>query len=334
MSGVAALSVVVVTPHDFAHVRRAVRHLQAQDAAGEIELVLVAPSADALSDAGDGELAGFAATRTVAVGPVANVDRAAARGVLAAGADVVAVIEDHGYAQAGWARAVIDAHRAGPWVAVGSVMENANPRGSLSWANLLLGYGWWIDPGRAGEMRDVPSHNGSYRRSALARFGAELPDRMVRGGDLHDRLRDEGGRMFLAAQARIAHTNPSLLSATAALRFQAGRLYGAERWVREGWSAPKRTAYAAAAPLIALVRLRRLRAEHLATGRRHHRIFPQVLPGLVAALLFDAAGQAAGYLAGPGRSRQVLAVFEMDRIRHLTAADRRQLAQPQPDPVR
>ncbi|MCZ2837702.1 hypothetical protein [Modestobacter sp. VKM Ac-2985] len=330
MSTGPALSIVVVSPHDFAHVRRTVRHLREQDDADQLELVLVATTEAAVADARPSELVGFAATRTVAVGAIPNVDRAAARGVLAASADLVAVIEDHAYVAPGWVRAVLAAYRDAPWVSVGSVMENANPDSSLSWANLVLGYGWWIDPAAAGEMRDVPSHNGSYRRAALAAFGEELPDLMVRGGGLHDRLRADGGRMFLAADARIAHVNPSTLPATADLRVNAGRLYGDERRRQERWPAAKRVLYAVAAPLIPAVRFRRIRAEHLAPGREHARLFPRALPGMIAALVLDAAGQALGYLRGAGRAPEVLAVFEMDRMQHLRRRDRERLAEAVP----
>lgn len=324
MSRDPALSVVVVTPHDFPQIRRTIRHLAAQDIAEQLELVLVAPSAEAVSDRGS-EVDAFGSVRIVAEGPIPNVDHAAAGGILAASADIVAVIEDHGYVQPGWARAIVDAYRDRRWVSVGPVMENANPRTGLSWGNLLLGYGWWTDPERAGEMPDVPGHNGSYRRASLVTYGADLAPRMGRNGDLHDRLRETGGRMYLAAGARVAHANPSRLAPTADLRFHAGRLYGAGRAGSQRWRLVRRLLYAAAAPLIPLVRLRRLHAEHLAAGRHLEHLFPRILPGLLLALAFDAAGQATGYLRGPGRAPQVLAVFEMDRIQHLRRSERRQL---------
>ena len=45
-------------------------------------------------------------------------------------------------------------------------------------------------------------------------------------------------------------------------------------------------------------------------------------PALLLGLAFDGAGQMAGYLFGAGRSPDKLAVFEMDRLQHLTARDR------------
>ncbi len=325
MSDTPELSVVVVTPHDFRQIRRTVTHLASQRRADAIELVLVATDEAAIADHDPAELVPFASVRLLPVGPIDNVDRAAARGMIEASAPIVASIEDHAYVQPGWVEAVLDAYSQGPWVSVGSVMGNANPRRGLSWANLLLGYGWWIDPSQAGELDDVPSHNATYRRAALDPFGEGLPDHVGRAGDLHDALREAGGRMWLCGEASITHANPSTVRATADLRFHAGRLYGHERATTGNWSWLLRLLYALAAPLIPLVRAKRLYEEHLAPGRALEGLVPRALPGLLAALAFDAAGQAAGYLRGPGRAPEVLATFEMDRLQHLDAHDRRLL---------
>lgn len=321
------LSVVVVTPTTFAQVRRTVEHLARQSAADRLELVLVAPRPDAVDDARPGELDPFAGVRTVAVGPIANVDRASADGVHAAAAPLVAIIEDHGFVQPGWADALLRAYASGTWHAVGAVMRNANPGSHLSWCNLLLAYGWWMHPERAGIVDDVPGHNVSYQRGALTAFGDDLADRLGRAGDLHDRLRDDGARFLLAPDAEVAHVNPSRWTSTVRLRFHAGRLYGWRR--RQGWSLARRVAYGLAAPLIPLVRLRHLRAGLLAGSGAAH-LVPAILPTLLAVLVVDAAGQAAGYLAGPGRSVEVLATFEMDRRQHLRRSDVPVLAETRP----
>jgi hypothetical protein len=326
----AVLGVVVVTPSTFRQIRRTVEHLRLQADVDRIELILVAPDAAALADADPRELAPFGRVTRVEVGPIDNVDRAAARGMLRTTAPIVATIEDHAFVRAGWVGAILGAYDGQDWASVGSVMGNANPRRSLSWANLLLGYGWWIQRAQAGEHDDVPSHNATYRRSALDRFGDALPAHVGRAGDLHDRLRDAGERMLLHEDAAIDHVNPSATRATAELRFQAGRLYGAMRREQHGWGLARRWVYALASPLIPLVRLRRFHAEQFAPGQEHAGLFPRVLPGLVAALVFDAAGQAAGYLRGPGTAPEVLATFEMDRLQHLDARDRAAFAFPPP----
>jgi hypothetical protein len=324
------LTAVVVTPGDFAQIRRTVHTLRDQDIADAIELVVVAPSEAAVADRTAPDVAGFAAVRVVEEGPIRDVDRAAAAGILAASADVVAIIEDHAYVHAGWARAILDAYASGPWVSVGSIMRNANPRTGLSWCNLLLGYGWWLDPQRAGEMHDVPSHNGSYRREAVLALDGPLVERMGRAGDLHDALRAAGGRMYLCPEAEISHANPSRVPPTADLRFNAGRLYGAERAAGEGWSTAKRLAYALLWLLIPLVRLRGMAGEAFGAGRPLGEVRRRALPATVLALYLDAAGQAVGYLTGAGGSLAKLCTFEMDRVQHLCGADRRMLAPPPP----
>jgi hypothetical protein len=313
-----ALSVVVVTPTRFLQVRRTVAHLRAQSIVDRIELVLVAPTQDAVADADPAELAPFAGVQRVAVGPIPNVDRASASGIRAASAPVVAIVEDHGFVQPGWAAAVVSAYDQGPWTAVGSVMLNANPSSHQSWCNLLLAYGWWLHPESAGELPDVPGHNISYRRDALLVFGDGLPDRLGRAGDLHDRLRAGGARFLLAADAAVAHVNPSRWRSTAQLRFNAGRLYGWQR--SRDWPAWKRWVYALGSPLIPLVRLLRLRQEQLA-GSGAAGLVPGIVPTLLAILVLDALGQAAGYLDGPGGSIDLLATFEMDRRQHLRRSD-------------
>lgn len=324
------LSVVVVTPTRFGQVRRTVDHLRRQSAAGRIELVLVCPTADAVDDADPAELAPFAAVQVVPVGPIPNVDRASADGIHAARAEVVAIVEDHAFVQPGWAEGLLAAYASGDWTAVGSVMSNANPRTHLSWCNLLLAYGWWLHPERAGVHEDVPGHNISYRRAALTAFGEDLRDRLGRAGDLHDRLRASGAAMLLAPDAGVAHVNPSRWRSTTQLRVEAGRLYG---WTRSrAWSPARRLLYALGSPLIPFVRLLRLRGDQLAGSGAAH-LVPAVVPTLLAVLVLDAFGQALGYLAGPGRSVQVLATFEMDRRQHLARVDTPLLAPIGPDAV-
>lgn len=324
-----ALSAVVVTPSRFAQIRKTVRHLRQQDAVDRVELVLVAPTREAVADARPGELAPFHSVTVVPVGPIPNVDKASASGVRAASADVVAFVEDHAFPQPGYATAVVAAH-ADPGVAVVQpTVLNGNPRHALSWCNLLLAYGAWSDPGRAGPVGDCPGHNLTVKRHLLVRHGDGLEDRMGRDGTLVPELRAEGRRFVLDGTARTAHVNPSTVRSTVALRFRAGRLYAHQRATAGRWSPLRRLFYVALGPLIPLVRLVRLSREHLTSGpaavlRR------RLLGPLAAVLAVDGAGQVAGYVAGPGDSVERLATFEMDRRQHLRRDDVAVLDDPVP----
>ncbi|MCU0625158.1 MAG: hypothetical protein MUF21_01550 [Gemmatimonadaceae bacterium] len=319
--GAPALSVVVVSPARFANIRTTVRHLQRQTIRDRLQLVLVAPTTTAIDDHAPHELDGFHDVLLVACGPVADVDRSAAWGLLEAAAPVCGVIEDHAFPEDGWASASLAAHD-GPWVAVGSTMVNANPVTGLSWANLLLAYGAWTAPTTDGERDALPGHNLTYKTAPVAAFGAGLAERLGRGGRLLRELRGAGGRLYLAEAARVHHLNPSTLRATATVRFHSGRLYGAMRAHDGGWGWARRALYVLGAPLIPFVRYARLPRGTFAPRRGIRRPVRTRLAVCIA-LACDAAGQLVGYLRGEGASRAILCAFELDRLPHLTAADRR-----------
>jgi hypothetical protein len=319
------LSVVVVTPERFANVRRTVRHLRSQTVRERIELVLMAPEEAALADRAADELEGFHSVTIVPVGCIDNVDRAGASGLLRGRAPVVALIEDHAFPEPDWAERLLPAWARGPWAAVGSAILNANPATALSWSNLLIAYGPWDEARPAGEIEWVPAHNISLRRDLLEPYGPRLADKLGREGQLLQELAGAGHRFAFEPQARIRHVNPSSLASTAALRFDAGRLYAARRAEAENWSALKRTAYVIGGPLIPGLRFARLRRELFGGGRRRE-LVPRVYPGLMLGLVLDAAGQMAGYALGAGHAPQRLAVFEMDRWQHLSRRDRAALA--------
>ncbi len=322
----ASISVVVVTPNRFANIRRTVRHMRAQTIRDRIELVVVAPSGDALADAASHELDGFHSVRLLDIGQIRDVDKSAADGVRHARAEVVGMIEDHAFAEPEWAEAMLAAHE-GPWVAVASTMVNANPKRQLSWCNMLVAYGPSVEPTIEGERTAIPGHNVSFKRTALAPFGDALRDRFGREGGLLDALRANGGRFLLCERARVHHINPSTWAATAEVRINAGRLYGASRAQAGSWSAVRRLLYSAAGPLIPFVRYSRVTQELFGAGRRAE-LAKRVAPAVFGGLVLDAIGQMAGYAIGEGNSRQVLMHFELDRMLHIPADERREFDEP------
>lgn len=327
------ISVILVVPDGFEPTRRTVQCLRAQTVRDRIELILVGPTDAALRELDPPETAGFFDVRTVAAGLIENVDKAVLHGVRVATAPVVALLEDHAFPEPTWAEALLRAH-LGPWSAVGAVVLNANPDSLLSWVNFLVSYGSWSEPVEWGETGMVSGHNLAFKRAVLAEYGNDLEGLLGREGGLLGELRAKGHRFYLEPEARYYHVNPSLLSSTAELRFNSGRLYGAERAARGRWSLSRRLLYVAGGPLIPFVRFRRIRRELFAAGR-HKRLVPRVFPALLLGLALDAAGQMVGYLIGAGRAESTMASFEVDRMRHLTERDRLRLAgltHPEPRP--
>ena len=141
------MSVVIVTPDRYETIRKTIQHLRSQKARDQLEVVIVAPSKDELSLI-EAEVNDFFQLRIVEVGPIDSTAKARAAGIRQASAPVIAFVEDHSYPGPGWAEALIAAHRQ-PWAAVGPVVCNANPESLISWTNVLLEYGRWLDPKEA-----------------------------------------------------------------------------------------------------------------------------------------------------------------------------------------
>ncbi|MCA1815659.1 MAG: glycosyltransferase [Acidobacteria bacterium] len=312
-----AMSVVVVTPDRYATVRRTIKRLRAQKVCAQLELLLVAPSAEGL-ELDESEVRAFLRHKVVAVGHMNSTARARAAGVREATAPVVAFAEDHAFAAPGWAEALVERHR-GDWAAVGPVMANANPRSLTSWANLLIEYSPWLAPAEGGECEHLPGHNCSYKRELLLRYGDRLEALMDAESILHWDLRARGYRLYLEPKARTFHQNFTARRPSLALRFNGGRLFASSR--ARAWSPWRRVLFALASPLIPAVRTFRIARELLKPGRPR-RLLPRLLPALVVGLAFDGAGEMAGYAFGAGRAMRKLSDMEFHRERFVAARDR------------
>jgi len=308
------LSVVVVTPAGFDVVRRTVEHLRAQTVRERIELVLVAPDPAELGELG-AALDGFWGTRMVEAGPLTTTGRAMEAGFRVAAAPRLSYVEEHCYPMPGWAEAVIAAHE-GPWAAVGSALENANPESVVSWAMLFMDFGPAVELAEPGEARALPSHQTSYTRAALEGHDQELHELLEVEAVLQAALLARGDRLYMESAARRSHLNPTRVRSMVRGQLLAGMQYAPLRIRQERFSLPRRVAYAAAAPLILLVQLRRTLREIARTGRTRE-LLPRMLPALLAGLAAQQAGETLGYLTGrQGIAPERRLSLELDRGSH------------------
>jgi hypothetical protein len=314
------LAVVVVTTDDFDSVRRTVRALREQTIAGEIELILVAPTKEALGDHRPEEMGGFARVEVVPIGRIRMPDRQAASGVRRATAPLVACVENHAYPEPRWAEEIVDAHR-GPWAVVGGLMVNANPRSAVSWANMFMSHLDELLPAGGESMRAFTSHNASYKRDALEAYGADLERYLGRGGNLQWDLLAKGRRLYVHLGARYYHLQVSNWAPIVPFRIAIGRQFAASRWQRGRWGLARRVAYVLGGPLIPVVHLARL-TRHI----RRFNQFPRVLPPLLLSLAAEAAGEMIGYAIGAGSAEEDMCEYEVRRHRYLSDGDRAALA--------
>jgi hypothetical protein len=285
------LSVVLQTDR-FETIAPVVDRLKAQSVSARIELILVTDAPREVEEA-VADLDGFASIRVIEAGPGGPLSCARALGVHAARAPVVFLGETHSFVGAEWARRLLEAHR--DWDVVVPCFGNANPDTALSWAAFIQDYGDCGEGKPAGEPSEWPGYNVTYRRAFLQAFGDELDVALHRGDELGQELRRRGGRVYFAPDIRVDHLNVDRPRSWLHERFLRGRLIAAHR--REPWPQSKRIAYALAAPLVALVLMRR-NWPALVRSFRGHRLPAGTAPAWVLGFLVRAAGEALGYAWG------------------------------------
>lgn len=306
------ISVVLVAEHA-PKLRLVIAHLSRQSTKADLQLILVLASEFGVDKEHLAQT--FHSYRLLLHDDVSDVDKAASLAVPLADADLLAFVEDHAFPEPDWAERIIEAHR-GDWSVVGSVYENANPKSSCSWANLLLAYGAWLEPFPAGPG-PVSRHNICFKTRVLARLGDRLWSLLGRGGGLLSELERQGESMMVCSEATVRHLNPSRLSITCLLRWKGGRLAAATR--SKNWQGWRRLLYGLASPLIPVVRLVKLWPKLRYRGTA---FLAAHFPTIILALVLDGAGQMLGFLFGPGNTENELAHIESNRINHLNSHDR------------
>lgn len=313
------MSVVIVTPDNYKTIRKTMRSLRAQTAREQLEIVIVAPSADDL-DLDESDLKDLPEFSVVEVGAVTSTAAARVAGIRQASAPVVAFVEDHSFPDLGWAAALIEAHQQ-PYAVVGPVIANANPGSTISWANLLIEYAPWLEPVEGGEVNLLPGHNSSYKRAILLEYGDELEAMFEAESILQWDLQAKGYQLYLEPAAKTYHLNFSSPFSWLSLRFHCGRLFAASRAENGQWSPLQRLLYTGSAPLIPLVRLRRILATLRRSGQQY-KLLPRVLSALTLGLVLDGMGEMIGYSFGAGNAMEKLSDMEFHRDRHLAERDR------------
>lgn len=302
-----AISVILPTWDTFDAVRTTIEHLGRQTIAAQIELLICAPGADRFEVDADA-VRPLHSVRVLEAGDLSATGPARAAAIRAASADVIAFTEDHSFPEPQWAEALLRAHEE-PHAAVAPAVKNANP-GLVSWADLLLGYGRWVAPGRRGTMDLLPGHNISYKRAPLLEYGDELDSLMEAETVMLWDLRRRGHTLLLEPAAVTAHTNFSRLGVWLDTQWHLGRVFAATR--AKSWPVPRRLVFAAASPLVPFVRSYHTVRYGLRNGLPVSRLVA-VMPVLALGLIADFVAQATGTMVGAGGSTARLAAYEFHR---------------------
>ncbi len=311
-----ALSVVTIGYESAADCRLVIGELARQTLANELEVIVVAPDREGLSE---DHIESFGTWQWVTLPEIRICGTAMAEGFRAAAGPFVTYAEEHTYLNDDWAEQVLAAHRKG-YSVVGFVMENANPETLTSWAHLYGQFGPVVAPVESGESDFLAGHHVSYSRSLLLGYGDSLDDMLEDESALFLDLRSKGIRMYVAGEAISRHVNISSLSAYMLMDYLGQRSFAGARVQAGNWSFFKRLAFAGALPLIPFVRLRRIIRDIRRSGRQEL-LLPKILWPIGLALSAGAWGEMLGYLIGPGNAAERKAPAELQRENYLAKRD-------------
>jgi len=219
-----------------------------------------------------------------------------AAGIAEARAPYVAVIEDHCVVQPGWSEAVLRAHRAGHSVVGGEIVNVVTGR-VRDWAAFYCEYSEHMDPLEPGPTPSLPGMNVSYDRAALASMAPLLAEGRWETW-LHPHLGREGFTFHVEPGMVLGHDKDFGFREFASQRWHYARSHAG---IRNPELGPRRLVYAAGSPLIVPLMLKRI-VRNVRSKPRHGRRFAQALPLILVYLGVWAAGEAAGYALGGGRS--------------------------------
>lgn len=290
------LSVVIATTKPWPEIRATLDSLLPQARALGAEVIVADGDGHGLPD--PPALPEVVRLREVGV----SVFRLRALGRERARGEVVAITEDHCRLRDDWCAAVVASHRRHPEAdVIGGVVENGATGNAIDWAQFLVANGPFMGPLRPGTPQRLPGQaNLSYKRRALP------PDPLDRGvlETFENRPLAAGGRLLVDDALVVEHVQSVGLRGSCALNYHNGRSIAGFRLAH--MSAAERLVRLGGVVVLPVYMLMRTLAAVL-PKRRHVREVLASLPFLALFLCCHAAGEAVGYVAGPGSSPARLA---------------------------
>jgi glycosyltransferase involved in cell wall biosynthesis len=227
-----------------------------------------------------------------------SVPQLRAYGIRAARGRFVAITEDHCSFSPGWPQVLVAALEDPAVGAAGGAVANGRRGSPAEWAIYFSRYATLQPPMPRGSAVALPGNNACYRRELLETHRSLYEDGF-REHEFHQHLQRQGLRLVQEPDAVVTHRKPYRFGPYCALRFRHGRCFGG--MIRGGGSLGAVAARLLLSPLTPfLLVLRSARA--VAAKRSHRREYFLALPLLLICYAAWTAGEATGYLVGPGEA--------------------------------
>ena len=220
------------------------------------------------------------------------------RGMQAARAPIVAVIEDHCMVTPGWATEILRCFDEIPGIGVvGGPVENGARDRLIDWTFFLAEYGPCMPPLAEGPAAGVPGNNAAYLKAALPLNDSAWAT--LWESFLQNDLRKRDIRIFLSPVMLVHHKKSFVYREMLSQRYLYSRSFAAMR--AKSMGSLKRLFYAVASIALPPVLLWRI-SRNVLSKRRNLREFVLGLPVIGLFVTSWALGEIAGYLAGDGGS--------------------------------
>lgn len=213
----------------------------------------------------------------------------------------VLVTEDHTVPPRNWVSGLVGALEGcqGRIAAAGGPVDNDMRERAVDWAAFLCEYSGFLPPQPAGVVDELPGMNVAYRREHLDRARRELLTGGFWESTLHPDLLDAGYAFLRVPEVVIQHRKRFGFFYFLSQRYYYSRYFAGARFERK--QRGRRLLYAVLSPLLALIVPARI-ARRVLGRPGYRRPFVRSLPVLACFALAWGAGEAVGYLAGPGDS--------------------------------
>ena len=286
---------IVPSVNGFAYLRRCLEALSAQEGSARLE-ILVADRCGAEVRAQVAQH--FPLARVLAAAPETTIPELRALALRNASAPSVAVIEDHVIVPPDWARRMLEARQQGAQVVGGGVANAATDR-LVDRAAFFCEYGHLLGELPVGPAEWLTGNNTVYDRSLMAPH-AGLIERAWEDR-LHAALKGAGVTLVSRPDIVVGHDMHYTVFEYFTQRYHYSRSYSGAR--SRDMPGPKRMIFAGATVLLPPILLKRI-VSSVWRHRAHRADLIRSLPAIALWTLAWAAGDAVGFLFGPGTSLQ------------------------------
>ncbi len=288
------LSIVIASCVGPPFITRCLESLDDQRAQADIECIVIDRAGGAVAAGIERD---FPWATVIRRPPQESVPDLRRRGIPAARASHVAIIEEHCVARADWITTLLRCARE-PFAAIGGVVADAAYTRPMDWAVYFTEYNGYMPPGIRSETDDVCAANCIYRRDVLLQYLPAAGSGYWEAG-LNHRLRAAGERFRTEPDLVVSHTGPFRLGYYLRQRYLFSRAFAGIR--RPHVSPAFRVAYLALAPVLIPLLWARM-ALRVFAKRRRIGAFVRAQPFLPPILASYVLGEWMGFLTGPGDS--------------------------------